>query len=237
MKAWQQDQLELLLITKNPEQLFQRLVALARLLDFDYCAYGLRMPLPVSNPRIVMFNNYPADWRQLYSERNYVAIDPTVKHGARSMFPVVWSDKLFESAQELWEEAQSFGLRHGWARSSFDSNGIGGLMTLSRTAEPLSDLELRDKAMMMDWLTQAAHIAMSKCVAPKLMPEFEAKLSKQEIAVLRWTSEGYYTHEIADRMHIAERTVNFHVNNAMGKLNAPNRTAAVVRATVLGLLY
>jgi LuxR family quorum-sensing system transcriptional regulator SolR len=237
MKPWQDDQLELLLGTKNPEQLFQRLVVLARQLDFDYCAYGIRMPLPVSNPRIVMFNNYPADWRRMYLERGYVAVDPTVEHGARSLFPVIWSDKLFESARDLWEEARSFGLRHGWARSSFDSNGIGGLMTLSRAAEPLSDVELRDKAMMMDWLTQAAHLSMSKCLTPKLMPELEAKLSKREIAVLRWTGEGYCSREIADLMNITERTVNFHANNAMGKLNATNKTAAVMRAAVLGLLY
>jgi LuxR family transcriptional regulator, quorum-sensing system regulator SolR len=237
MKAWQQDQLELLLSTKNPEQLFQRLVALSRQLDFDYCAYGIRMPLPVTSPRIVMYNNYPGDWRRIYLERSYVDVDPTVKHGGRSMFPVVWSDKLFEPAQELWEEARSFGLRHGWARSSFGNNGIAGLMTLSRAAEPLSEIELRDKSMMMDWLTQAAHIAMSKCLVPKLMPELEAKLSKQEIAVLRWTGEGYCSREIADLMNIAERTVNFHANNAMVKLNASNKTAAVMRAAVLGLLY
>jgi LuxR family quorum-sensing system transcriptional regulator SolR len=38
-------------------------------------------------------------------------------------------------------------------------------------------------------------------------------------------------------MNIAERTVNFHANNAMVKLNASNKTAAVMRAAVLGLLY
>jgi LuxR family quorum-sensing system transcriptional regulator SolR len=237
MKTWQEDQLALLLSTKSADQVFQRLVSLARQLGFDYCAYGLRMRLPIIQPRIVMFNNYPARWRHIYLKRGYVGIDPTVRHGARSLFPVVWSDQLFESAQELWEEARSFGLRHGWARSCFDRNGIGGLMTLSRGAEPLSEKELEEKAMMMDWLTQVATIAMSECLIPKMMPELKVRLSKQEITVLRWSGEGYCSREVAEEMNITERTVNFHATNAMAKLNAANKTAAVMRAGVLGLLY
>ena len=41
---------------------------------------------------------------------------------------------------------------------------------------------------------------------------------------------------IADRTGITERTVNFHMNNALGKLNVDNRTAAAVRAVVLGVV-
>jgi LuxR family transcriptional regulator len=41
---------------------------------------------------------------------------------------------------------------------------------------------------------------------------------------------------VADILRIAERTVNFHINNAVVKLNANNKTAAAIRAAVLGLL-
>jgi LuxR family quorum-sensing system transcriptional regulator SolR len=110
-------------------------------------------------------------------------------------------------------------------------------MTLSRGSEPLSDVELREKAMMMNWLTQAAHLAMSRCLVPKLVPELEVKLTNQEINVLRWTGEGYTAHAVAERLKLSERTIRFHLNNAMSKLNAPNKTAAVMRAAVLGLLH
>jgi LuxR family quorum-sensing system transcriptional regulator SolR len=43
--------------------------------------------------------------------------------------------------------------------------------------------------------------------------------------------------EIAQLMNIAERTVNFHATNATGKLNASDKTSALMRAAVLGLLY
>jgi LuxR family transcriptional regulator len=37
-------------------------------------------------------------------------------------------------------------------------------------------------------------------------------------------------------MAIAERTVNFHVNNAVTKLGASNKTAATIKAAMFGLL-
>lgn len=43
--------------------------------------------------------------------------------------------------------------------------------------------------------------------------------------------------EIATIINITERTVNFHISNAMEKLNCINKTAATVKAALLGLLY
>lgn len=78
---------------------------------------------------------------------------------------------------------------------------------------------------------------MSRCLTAKMLPEAGMTLSSREIEVLRWTSEGKTSSEVADILRIAERTVNFHINNAMVKLNANNKTAAAIRAAVLGLLY
>jgi LuxR family quorum-sensing system transcriptional regulator SolR len=36
-------------------------------------------------------------------------------------------------------------------------------------------------------------------------------------------------------MHITERTANFHIANCIKKLNATNKTAAAVKAALLGL--
>jgi hypothetical protein len=42
---------------------------------------------------------------------NYCAVDPTVKHALRSPQPILWTDGLFASTAEFWEEARLFGLR------------------------------------------------------------------------------------------------------------------------------
>lgn len=97
-------------VSSNPaveseHALFETIVSLARDLGFDYCCYGLRMPLPLTQPKIAIFDNYSIGWEERYQEKNYLAVDPTVQHNMRSLFPVIWSDNLFASAPELWEDA------------------------------------------------------------------------------------------------------------------------------------
>lgn len=236
MEAWQEDQLSALHAIQCEHELFLALVKAAHDLGFDHCAYGLRTPLPISSPKTVMFNNYPAAWRGRYEERNYLAIDPTVQHGIRSLLPIIWSDSLSTSVREFWEEVYSFGLKFGWAQSSRDANGVIGMLTLARSGEPLSDIELRNKGLKMTWLAQVAHLGMSRLLTSKLMLESEVRLTEREVVVLRWTAEGKTSSEISDILNITERTVNFHIANAMSKLNAVNKTAAVIRAAMVGLL-
>lgn len=236
MDTWQEDQLHALQCIQSEQQLFQAILSLGKELGFDLCAYGLRMPFPLAAPKTVMFNNYPAAWQTQYQAKNYLATDPTVQHAMRSSLPVLWTDDLFSPAQELWEEARSFGLCYGRAQSIREYNGIVGMLTLVRSDEPITETELEAKQLKMSWLTEVAHIGMSRCLTPKVMPEINAKLSNREIAVLRWTADGKTSGEISSILNIAERTVNFHIYNVITKLNAANKTSAAVKAAMMGLL-
>jgi len=236
MDTWQENQLQALECIQSEQQLFQTILSLARELGFDHCAYGLRMPFPLATPKTVMFNNYPTAWQAQYQAKNYVAIDPSVQHAMRSPLPLLWTDELFSPARELWEEARSFGLCYGWAQSIRDFNGTVGMLSLARSNDLITETELDSKKFKMDWLTQAAHLSMSRCLTPKLIPEANAKLSNREIAVLRWTADGKTSSEISSILNIAERTVNFHIYNVITKLNAANKTSAAVKAAMLGFL-
>ena len=70
---------------------------------------------------------------------------------------------------------------------------------------------------------------------PQPMSPTEA-LTPREQEVLQLLAEGLPNKTIADRLHISEHTVKFHVNAILSKLGAQSRTEAVVRATRLGLL-
>lgn len=184
-----------------------------------------------------MLNNYPEEWRRQYQANNYLAIDPTVQHATRSLLPIIWTDDLFDRTRELWEDAHSFGLRFGWAQSIRDFNGVVSMLTLARSTEPISELELNAKRIEIAWLTQMVHEGMSKCLeVSQMMPEVSAGLSKREIEVLKWTAIGKTSGEVSSILNIAERTVNFHINNTIAKLNVTNKTAAAVKAAILGLL-
>lgn len=226
----------MLLAEDNEHRVFDRLVEIARQLGFDYCAYGVRPPLPLSRQRIVMFNNYPAEWQEKYAQQNYLAVDPTVMHGLRSPLPVVWSDEFFADARNFWEEARSYGLRHGWAQPCRDAYGTLGMFTVARSNEAFDASEMQEKNFRLSWLTQVAHIAMTRVLIKKMVPEANVRLSSREVAVIRWTAEGKTTAEISEIMRVSVRTVTFHIGNVVKKLNASNKTAAAVRAAVLGLL-
>lgn len=220
----------------SEQLLFQTIVSIAQELGFDHCASGLRMSLPLTNPKTVMFSNYPTAWQTHYQVKNYLTVDPTVEHAMRSTLPILWTNELFNPTKDLWEEARSFGLCHGWAQSIRDFNGTVGMLTLARSHETITKTELEAKLLKMAWLTQAAHLSLSQCLKPKLMPEVNALLSNREIAVLRWAADGKTANEISSILNISESTVNFHINNTITKLNASNKTSAAIKAALLGFL-
>jgi len=221
----------------SPEDCFTLIAEEARKLGFDYAVHGMRMPLPITKPLTTFYSNYPPGWLQRYQEKNYIECDPTVAHGMRSSKPVVWNDEFFAQTPELWAEAQSFGLRHGWAQSRRDAEGTYSMLVLSRTAPPLTPDELAEKAPRLQWLVYAAHVSMQASCDEGPGAPLQVELSPREVDVLRWTAEGKTSSEIADIMDISERTVNFHVNTAVAKLGACNKTSAAVRAAMLGLIW
>lgn len=61
-------------------------------------------------------------------------------------------------------------------------------------------------------------------------------LTPREKEVLQLIAEGLPNKLIAQKLHISDHTVKFHITAIMGKLNVQSRTEAVVRATRLGLI-
>lgn len=218
------------------QQLFEMVKAKALEIGFEHCAYGLRLPLHLTEPRTVMLNNYPLEWQQRYVSEGYLGIDPTVRHGSRSLMPLVWTEDLFDDTREFWEDARAYGLNHGWAQSCMNMQGIRGMLTLARSADSLSEDELKESNHRMVWLTQVAHQCMCNLISPRILPETAIQLSAREKDVLRWTAEGKTSGEISQIINITERTVNFHIARSMEKLNCANKTAATVKASILGLL-
>ncbi|MEY9590815.1 DNA-binding CsgD family transcriptional regulator [Bradyrhizobium yuanmingense] len=64
----------------------------------------------------------------------------------------------------------------------------------------------------------------------------EVVLSEREKQCLQWIEQGKSSWEIGVILNVSENTVNFHVKNAMRKLETTSRTQCVVKARRLGLL-
>jgi LuxR family transcriptional regulator len=183
-----------------------------------------------------MLSNYPEGWQARYVAGKLFAIDPTVIHGLRSQEPVLWSESLFASAPALWDEAQAFGLRVGGAQSSLGAPGPRRMLTLGRSSMPISSSELSANEMKMRWLLSVAHQSMANILAPRHGWQLQSTLTAREVEVLKWTADGKTMTEISDILKLSDNTVKFHIRNAVAKLQTTSKTAAVVRAAMLGWL-
>ena len=67
-------------------------------------------------------------------------------------------------------------------------------------------------------------------------PQSKINLSLREQEVIKLLAEGMRDREIAKKLFISDRTVKFHINNAVAKLKARTRIQAVHQAYTQGLL-
>jgi DNA-binding NarL/FixJ family response regulator len=63
-----------------------------------------------------------------------------------------------------------------------------------------------------------------------------AHLNDREIEVLTWVARGKKSSEIARKLRLSKRTVDFHTDNARNKLHAATRTEAAIKAVAGGLI-
>lgn len=70
----------------------------------------------------------------------------------------------------------------------------------------------------------------------RTIAEQRVSLSPRELESLNLAFEGLTARETALRMDCSERTVNYHLANAMAKLQTDNKLAAVQRACWIGLI-
>jgi DNA-binding CsgD family transcriptional regulator len=67
-------------------------------------------------------------------------------------------------------------------------------------------------------------------------PELVEHLTRREVELLVAVTHGETNKQAAAAMGVSVQTVKKHMSSVMGKLGAPDRTAAVVRAIELGLI-
>lgn len=236
MNIWQLDLLTSIDGLQCEKAIFEKISEAVVKLEFEYCAYGLRTPWPVARPATLMLSNYPAIWQDSYVRNRYVEIDPTVRHAERSDAPFVWRQEMLAAAPSFWEEAQSVGLRVGWVQSCFDGVAKGGMLTVSRSATPLSAAELAHKEQSLRFLVAVAHMRLSQLLLPSHFKQQCGALTSREIEVLKWTADGKTTGEISDLLSVSDCTVKFHIRNVINKLQVANKTAAAVYAAMSGML-
>ncbi|ALK29604.1 autoinducer binding domain-containing protein [Burkholderia plantarii] len=236
MDSWREDVMLQLERATDAAHAFSIIAKIVANLGFEYCAFGMRIPIPLSRMPVYMHNNYPMQWQLNYREQSLLRLDPTVDRGMRSTLPFLWP-ALSAHGGAFWEQAWSYGLRHGWVQSARDPSGAMGMFSFARSHTAIDRLELDAKESRLEWLSQISHATMARLLLPHTLPEVHHQLNAREREVLLWSAEGKTSVEIATILNLAESTVNYHVANAVKKLRASNKMHAVAKAAILGLLF
>jgi LuxR family transcriptional regulator, quorum-sensing system regulator SinR len=192
----------------------------------------------LTNPFYV--TTFSEAWKERYRSEGYVAIDPVVNVGARSVLPLDWAT-LPRADKKVWRmfrEAEAAGVgRQGLvipARGPVD--GVWGLLAVSSYDDDAAwrvwcDEFLRDFVLIAAWLHQRAY----DLHAEEPLIDLNA-ITKRELEALVWSAEGKTIAEIAALLGKSELTVRSHLDSARFKLQAHNRTHAVAKAIRAGLV-
>jgi len=73
-------------------------------------------------------------------------------------------------------------------------------------------------------------------VAERKADNTDLRLTDRELEALTWVARGKSSADIAVILGISERTVNFHMDNAMRKAGVATRVQAAVKCAMLGLI-
>jgi DNA-binding CsgD family transcriptional regulator len=97
-------------------------------------------------------------------------------------------------------------------------------------------LSARDVGQAVIWtLDQPRHVVVRE-IDLASAPLSQPALSPREREVLEWTACGKTSDEISSILDLSVSAVNFHVKSLLYKLECCNKTAAVARAALLGML-
>lgn len=204
-------------------------------LGFQFCSFTMSSQLSDNHTEPLQISNYPNEWTALYKRAHFFDVDPVVALCKRSVFPVLWEEKIFSEAPNLWDLAQSFGVHLGWTQSVHDFQGIFSMLTLGRSKGDVTPQELYEKAGQVLWLCHAMHAVVAQKYADKPCIHPPSTLTPRETEILKWSAMGKTADEVGNIMSITPRTVGFHVSSAMRKLGVNSKIAAVLRASKAGL--
>lgn len=181
------------------------------------------------------------DWQAHYRERHYEKIDPIHNQMRKSLIPMSWKledelPKYGHDQKKLFLEAIEFGLRGGFA------------VPIHSAQSEFANLVVQDVAIVdqikkhpeIEYTLHAAahyyHARVSYFLEKSRSANVDVFLTARETECLRLTAQHKSAKEIASILHISPRTVSFHIENTIKKLEAKNKYQAVMKAIQCGLL-
>jgi DNA-binding CsgD family transcriptional regulator len=187
----------------------------------------------------VLSADCPDGYSDMYFSRKYHLLDPILHQTlvARRPFtwdPIVSDRKRSPNERVFFNECRDIGVHGGLTMPFHNPDGSTHVMSVSLRDGPAPDPRRVSFVYALAVLTWSRYCALQADAADA--GEHQIRLTARECECLSWAKDGKTNWEISQIISVAERTVEFHIGNAMRKLNASNRITAIVIAIQEGLI-
>jgi len=201
--------------------------------QFGYSAFLIADTPETANniAPLMVLNGWPQGWFDEYNRRNFFRYDPVLNWMRRTVDPFEWTEVPADMAEQpkaraVMEGAKEFRLLNGFVVPIVRHAGMLAAVTMAGErpeTEPRIKRALHILGMYAHNKSRELHGAEND------IPQRQ-RLSQGERDVLSWLALGKTTWEISEIINLSERGVIWRLNSALKKLDAVNRTQAVVIA-------
>lgn len=195
----------------------------------------------VFSQQMVVSSTFPDQWRDRYREQNYHQIDPVFRECRRTVTPQIWMDVCRDhdsdpQQKRFFGEAIECGLPNGVAIPIHGPRREFAVVSLSADEPPAAfRRRITEHKHTAHLLAIHLHDALQNLLDDEIDTP-KTSLTPRELECLKWTARGKSSWVISEILNLSERTVNFHIANAMTKLEVTSRTHAVAKSLYHGLI-
>ncbi|MFO1414046.1 MAG: LuxR family transcriptional regulator [Burkholderiales bacterium] len=215
-------------------------------LGFDSFMYGATgTPTPDHEAVSYVYTTLPRDWVRRYDERAYIEVDPRINLTWDSAFPLIWDQRnvrgISVEADAFLDDAFTFGIGSGISFMFHGPHNSHVVVALNSSI-PVCDgvrrgVVVQNLPLVLMFGSYFHEIFMRSVIENGLAPKAKgAPLSKRERECLELASRGQTTDDIAHKLAIRHRTVQFHFDSIRTKLGAANRQEAVAMGISSGVI-
>ncbi len=208
---------------------------MAREFDFTYGTL-MREPLPEDDllGSVVLESTVSLQFLHTFDQNRFLPHCPVLSRVASSLMPQCWSldDDNSQSPYPVRMERlmRQFGIINGVMIPVNGLNGQRHILRLDGDCNRPTQAALNEIGM----LALHAFDVFNRLYQPDLGAS--KALTKRELEVIHWTSQGKTSAEIGQILSLSDHTINAYLNNAMKKLDCVNRTQLVAKAIRIRLI-
>lgn len=236
MERWKESQMNELSGTTDIQTAYQVSLTFAKNIGFKFFAFSTSYLDESNKTGLVQLSNYPSEWKTKCGQKE-LGPNPIVAHCNQSMFPILWTEKLFSETPRIWDALEQYGLQYGWSQSFHDQeSGLCSILSLARSHQPITAFELYENLGFSVFIGRHLHALIARTLPKPATDHSVPHLSEREIDVLKLAAAGKTAGESAKILNVTPRTINFHVQSAILKFGVNNKISAVIAATKVGIL-